>query len=41
MFNLKKILNSDTTSPDTTYMLASNEGFTNGSFVKAGRDGIL
>ncbi|MBO5315300.1 MAG: hypothetical protein IKJ13_00720 [Clostridia bacterium] len=41
MFNLKKILNSDTTSPDTTYMLASNEGFTYGSFVKAGSDGIL
>lgn len=41
MFILKKILNSSTTSPDTTYMLASNEGFTYGSFVKAGSDGIL
>ncbi len=41
MFILKKILNSDTTYPDTTLMLASNEGFTYGSFVKAGSDGIL
>lgn len=41
MFILKKILNSNTTSPDTTYMATAGEGYTYGSFVKVGPDGVL
>ena len=41
MFILKKILNSNTTSPDTSRMFTASEGYHYGSFLRTNSEGIL
>lgn len=41
MFILKKILNSDTTSPDLITLNAGTEGYRYGTFLKLGDNGVL